>query len=103
MRSVLLPQPGSGSGSSGVEVAAALQRAASTVLAAYPQAVRSDACDGTGGHCLAVSAQEIPGKERASMRASLSVPLRLSGIFGREALTVEHQESRRLERTMLAE
>jgi hypothetical protein len=103
VRSVLLPQSSWRSGGLGPEVSGAVQRAARTVKAAYPQAQRQESCDGGGAHCLSVSASEISSEGSASVRASLTVPLRLASLFGEGALTVEHQESRKLEQAVLLE
>lgn len=103
VRSVLLPKSSWRSGGSGVELSGAVQRAASTVQAAYPQAQRQESCGGGGAHCLDISAREVSSEGSASVRASLTVPLRLASLFGQGAFTVEHQESRKLEQAVMRE
>lgn len=102
LRSVQVPQLGTASGG-GVLLTGALERAARAVEAAYPQAARQASCDGGAEHCFSVSAEELPGQGQATVRAAISVPLRLSSLFGHNSLTVEHQEARKLERALLVE
>ena len=97
-----VPQLGTASGG-GVLLTGALERAARAVEAAYPQAARQASCDGGAEHCFSVSAEELPGQGQATVRAAISVPLRLSSLFGHNSLTVEHQEARKLERALLVE
>lgn len=82
----------------GVSVERAQRRVADVVQAAYPQASWQPACSGRSpAHCLTVSATHNHSLQSVSVRAQVSVPLRLSALFGAETVTVAHSESRVLE------
>lgn len=99
-----IPNSG-GSGNSGVVrtvLNSAINRVQSTVQTAYPAAEAADACVEGDSNCLRVDANLVNDNTTAAIRAQMRVPLALSSLVGGSGATVEYEESRILERALMA-
>lgn len=99
-----IPNSGGSSNSGVVQTLldSAINRVQSTVQTAYPAADTAEVCDPGASNCLHVDANLEGDNTTAHIRAQMQVPLALASLLGGSGATVEYEESRILERAIVA-